>query len=61
MSVEVIAIGGYEEVGKSISTKPLEKVSSKSVRPSEFLIRNFKNYRFLKARISKKLAMEAKT
>ncbi|MDI6723285.1 MAG: hypothetical protein QMD61_01415 [Methanobacterium sp.] len=29
MSVEVIAIGGYEEVGKSISAKPLEKVSSK--------------------------------
>ncbi len=29
MSVEVIAIGGYEEVGKNISAKPLEKVSSK--------------------------------
>ncbi|HEX3012939.1 MAG TPA: hypothetical protein VHO92_01525 [Methanobacterium sp.] len=69
MSVEVIAIGGYEEVGKSISAKPvknllflmpqnkvlkaLEKVSSK------FLISNFKNYR-LKAQIPKKLAMEAK-
>ena len=54
MSVEVIAIGEYEEVGKLISAKPLEKVSSK------FLISNFKNYR-LKAQIPKKLAMEAKT
>jgi hypothetical protein len=54
MSVEVIAIGGYEEVGKPISAKPFKNVSSK------FLIRNFKNYR-LKAQIPKQLAMEAKT
>ena len=60
MSVEVIAIGGYEEVGKPISAKPLKKVSSKSVKPSKFSIRNFKNYR-LKAQIPKQLAMEAKT
>lgn len=70
MSVEVIAIGGYEEVGKPISAKPLEKPGKQNFSApkisdfggvsSKLLIRNFRNYR-LKAQIPKKLAMEAKT
>ncbi len=40
MSVEVIAIGGYEEVGKNLSANPLEKGSSKfftySIKSSGF-------------------------
>ena len=70
MSVEVIAIGGYEEVGKPISAKPVknnqflmpqnEVLEAFKKVSSKFLIRNFKNYR-LKAQIPKKLAMEAKT
>ena len=60
MSVEVIAIGGYEEVGKNLSAKPLKKVSSKFSRKSKFLIHTFKDYRFLINLFSKKVGMEVK-
>ena len=39
MSVELIAIGGYEEIGKNISANPLEKADkiSDSATKNRFL------------------------